>query len=304
MNKMESKKQYVIYLPQRNNLYFYHELDLWQQDNHFIRSAYVKHTSSYKKCLESMTYLHNETVNIYSHLMPAALTAIILFLYVIYWSASTPAWIRLSYFLFGIGAYTCLTLSALFHLFKSHSPRVCGFGNQCDYFGIVVMITFSLISVVMFVFEEVPQWRNSLVVIFMTLGSVCTIMTFDKKFSTPLYRPLRSFVFVIYGLSGVIPVIIAANVFGKIDAFHRLSAQWLILEGLFYIVGAFLYAARIPERFCHTEETRCKKVPGKFDIFGHLHQIFHIMVLIAAACHLKALSNCHVHWQSRKSYDT
>jgi len=42
-----------------------------------------------------------------------------------------------------------------------------------------------------------------------------------------------------------------------------------------YISGAVMYATRIPER-CH---------PGRFDHFGSSHQIFHVMVLLAAITH-------------------
>lgn len=284
----------------RNQLYFYHELDTWQQDNHFIRSAYVKETSSYAKCVRSLAYLHNETINIYSHLIPSVCIAVQI-IYHLFWGDKNQNsyWARLNFFQFGVGAYVCLSLSALFHLFKSHSSKICGIGNQCDYFGIVMMITCSLISIIVFVFDDLPQWRNSFIGMFLTFGAICTVLTFDKRFATPLYRPFRSLMFILFGLSGAIPVIVASYIFGLSGAFRRSSAGWLILEGVFYISGAILYAARFPERIYHKGEHCDKKIPGRFDLFGHLHQIFHFMVVIAAACHFKALSNCHAEWKHR-----
>lgn len=49
--------------------------------------------------------------------------------------------------------------------------------------------------------------------------------------------------------------------------------------GLFYLVGAWLYAARLPERH----------FPGAFDIWFHSHQIFHYCVFAAAAVHFIGL---------------
>ena len=63
--------------------------------------------------------------------------------------------------------------------------------------------------------------------------------------------------FIFFGLSGVAP----ATHFGIINGWQRsldeVALHWLILMGLLYIIGAVLYAVRIPERF----------FPGKVDIW-------------------------------------
>ncbi|GMN34900.1 hypothetical protein TIFTF001_004970 [Ficus carica] len=48
-----------------------------------------------------------------------------------------------------------------------------------------------------------------------------------------------------------------------------------VLMGVFYGLGALVYAARIPERWW----------PGKFDIAGHSHQLFHVLVVAGAYTH-------------------
>lgn len=50
--------------------------------------------------------------------------------------------------------------------------------------------------------------------------------------------------------------------------------------GLFYLVGAAIYAFRFPERCC----------PGRWDLFCHSHQLFHIFVIIAALVHFHGMS--------------
>lgn len=57
------------------------------------------------------------------------------------------------------------------------------------------------------------------------------------------------------------------------------SLNWVLLQGALYIIGAGLYAARFPERVR----------PGKFDIWGSSHQLFHILVVLAATAHLVGL---------------
>lgn len=281
-------------------LYYYHELDEWQQDNHFIKSAYVKETNSYLDCFKSLTYLHNETVNIYSHLVPAIFGAIFV-MYFVNWKLNEydnylGFWERANFLMFGGAASFCMFLSALFHSLKSHSLKVCKFGNQCDYFGIIILITCSLISIMLFAFHDVPYWRNGFIGLFLLLGGICSKVTFDKKFSTPLYRPFRSMMFILFGLSGALPVIAAVKLFGYHDAVERSNAAWLVLEGIFYITGACLYAMRLPERLTHKEEhldILNKPIIGRFDVFGNSHQIFHVMVVIAAYCHWRALEGCY-----------
>src|SRR4051812_20901269 len=45
------------------------DLPSWQQDNHYIHSGYRPASNSFKRSFASLGYLHNESVNIYSHLM-------------------------------------------------------------------------------------------------------------------------------------------------------------------------------------------------------------------------------------------
>ena len=42
-------------------LYALHETPLYQRDNHFILSGYRGELQSFKRCLGSLWYIHNET---------------------------------------------------------------------------------------------------------------------------------------------------------------------------------------------------------------------------------------------------
>ena len=42
-------------------LYAFHESPLYQQDNHYILSGYRGELNSFKRCFDSLWYVHNET---------------------------------------------------------------------------------------------------------------------------------------------------------------------------------------------------------------------------------------------------
>lgn len=289
--------------PPRQPLAFYHELDPWQQDNHFIRSGYVKETQSYARCFKSLFYLHNETINIYSHLVPSCLVlaAVILYLETTLpmYDNYTGSWEKWNLIQFAVACTICLLVSSTFHCFKSHSLSICKTCNQLDYFGIVILITFSLNSVILFAFYNFAVTKWGFIALFTTLGAICTVLTLHPEFATPYYRPIRSTMFVLFGLSGLLPIFVGISLFGWNTTRLRAGVDWLVLEGALYIGGAVLYAMRIPERFTHVDEDEQtllnKPHVGRFDIFGHSHQLFHIMVVIAAYCHWRSLLCCYHH---------
>ena len=82
--------------------------------------------------------------------------------------------------------------------------------------------------------------------------------------------------FVGLGVSGVVPVIHGITIYGFRELDERMGLAWVLAQGALYIVGAFIYAIRWPERL----------FPRTFDIWGSSHQIFHVLILMAAATHL------------------
>ncbi|CAN9364002.1 unnamed protein product [Alternaria alternata] len=49
----------------------FQEVQAWQRDNEYLRNHYRSTTGSYRECLKSLSYLHNQTGNIYTHLIGA-----------------------------------------------------------------------------------------------------------------------------------------------------------------------------------------------------------------------------------------
>ncbi|CAI0388604.1 unnamed protein product [Linum tenue] len=79
------------------------------------------------------------------------------------------------------------------------------------------------------------------------------------------------------------------GIFGLVPLVHAGLVNWsnpkrdaiLYYEGamaLSYLTGTTFYVARVPERFRH----------GWFDLAGHSHQIFHVLVVLGALAHYGA----------------
>ncbi|KAK2841580.1 hypothetical protein FQN49_006119 [Arthroderma sp. PD_2] len=254
----------------------------WLQDNHHIHSGYRPASASFLRSFHSLTYLHNETVNIYTHLLPALLTIpISIALYQTisprYHTATTGDVIAFSCFF--AGAAFCLGMSALYHTISNHSPWVAYIGNACDYLGIVGLITGSFIPSVYYGFYCMPNLQRLYWGMIVLLGAGCAAVATVPRFRAPALRPFRAAMFVALGLSAIFPVTHGVIAFGFNQARQQIGLDWLITQGALYIIGASIYAARVPE---------CLH-PGKYDIIGHSHQIFHVLVVLAAGSHLIGL---------------
>ena len=258
------------------------ELPHWQRDNQHILTGYRPASASFVKSFQSLTYIHNETVNIYTHLLPSAAT--IPFAYLVYRALSiryeTANHADIIVFsCFFAGAAFCMGMSALYHTISNHSPAVARIGNACDYVGIVGLIAGSFVPSVYYAF----YCRRELQILYWTMISLigigCAIVSMMPQFRTPEWRPFRATMFTAMGLSAVFPVMHGLLVFGLSQLQLQIGLSWLVLQGALYILGAVIYAVRVPERLW----------PGKFDILGHSHQIFHVLVVLAAAAHLTGL---------------
>ena len=157
--------------PFQIGLLSWEDLPHWRRDNHYILTSYRPTSYSYTESFGSLFYLHNEFVNIHSHL-----SAAFLFLLVaayLYLSSSnliapfgTSTLVSLSgadvlaFASFFSGAVLCLGISAAYHTLSNHSPLVNQRGNQLDYVGVVALITGSFIPSVYYGFHCDPHLQK------------------------------------------------------------------------------------------------------------------------------------------------
>jgi adiponectin receptor len=128
---------------------------------------------------------------------------------------------------------------------------------RIDYCGISVLTMGSFVPWLYYAFycESIPKIVYLVLIGF--LGSACIVVSLWDKFSEPQFRAIRAGMFIALGLSGLIPALHYILTVGSQKAFNVGALGWLILMAVLYIVGACLYAARIPERL----------FPGRFDIW-------------------------------------
>ncbi|KAK3437845.1 hypothetical protein EUGRSUZ_C02517 [Eucalyptus grandis] len=185
-----------------------------------------------------------------------------------------PGW---PWFVFLAGAMCCLICSSLSHLLASHSRKFYFFFWRLDYAGISVMIVCSFFAPIYYAFYCHPYSCFFYLGTISVLGTLVIITLLSPSLSSSKYRLFRTTLFLAMGFSGVIPAAHAIVIYwGHPHIFVALGYE--LLMGILYASGAWFYVTRIPEKW----------KPGAFDIAGHSHQIFHVLVVAAALAHCAA----------------
>lgn len=150
------------------------DIEPWRQYNRFIIRSYRPTSNSYLKSISSLGYIHDQTVNIYSHLLGAVgFVAAGCVLYQIlsprYLSAT---WADVAVFgAFAMGLFMCLTLSAAFHTFNNHSRNVYDLFFMFDMLGISFLIMGSFYPSIYYSFYCEPGPR------YLYWAMVCSAIT-------------------------------------------------------------------------------------------------------------------------------
>ncbi|KAK1255264.1 hypothetical protein MKX08_009259, partial [Trichoderma sp. CBMAI-0020] len=267
------------------------EISNWQFDNKYILTGYRPENPDYLAVFTSLTFLHNETCNIYTHLVGALLVPLLTPALLHFFSK--PQFLGVSfmdYLMFEIYfwcAETCLVLSALYHLMQPHSHRIELFWLGMDLLGIVIITVGTISSGVYYIFFCDPSLQKLHWAIILTAGTITGHFISDPLLQTPRWRKVKVGAFVIFGASSFIPLLHGVQRYGLEYMLQYSGIKWYLLELTFYGTGVSLYAFRFPERLA----------PGRFDIWGSSHQLFHVAILCAMITHVAALlqgfTTCH-----------
>ena len=102
----------------------YDELPAWRQDNIFILTHYRPISNSFSTSFQSLFQLHNESVNIHSHLFGACIFFFIALSLYAFERHSVTSADTLAFLFFFSGAVVCLSISSTYHMVSNHSRKV------------------------------------------------------------------------------------------------------------------------------------------------------------------------------------
>jgi len=251
----------------------------FRRHNEYIRTGYRPPVKSVKESVHSLAFLHNETVNIYSHLVGAI---IFISFPIIFWLGPFPYRTVAQYgdvvvlSIFFSNVSLCFLLSAIFHTVCDASKEAHTVGVALDYLGIIALMWGATVASIFYAFYG--NWK--LQALYWTLSSVLALasggLTVSPRFAKSLH--FRAAMYAGLGLSAIGFVIHAIVLYDWKIAYQKMSLGWMCLMALLNFLGVIPYATRVPERWSR-----------RYDIVGSSHQIFHVMVVLAALAHMVGL---------------
>jgi adiponectin receptor len=144
----------------RPTLLSFDEMPEWfrRESNRWILHGYRSISGSAHASFCSWSYIHNESFNIYSHLVPAVFFLLGEWYLQQYLGVTGADFIAFSIFM--LTAATCLSLSATYHTLMNHSQQMEHFCLRLDMLGVVVFILGDLVLGIYMVFWCEPLPRN------------------------------------------------------------------------------------------------------------------------------------------------
>ena len=265
----------------RRLIEFKHLPQVWR-NNDCIHTGYrFIPVHNWRLLLRSIFQMHNETVNIQTHLW-----GLILLFPMYMWFKShdehTTKMDEFVQFLYIVAAAKCMLCSVSWHVMAGCSDKHWFNCFSCiDYTGISLLVSASLQTVVYNGFYCQPDIVMAYTIGVLTITVTMTLLPWAPWFNDRRYRSLRISTFIFMALTGIVPFIHSAFMHDlrKIIHFYR-PILWSLLS---YCVGVFLYFNRLPERLA----------PGRFDYIGHSHQLWHVTILVAIVLHYRAVLHFH-----------
>eukprot|EP00064_Thunnus_orientalis_P019632 superscaffoldBa00004992_g19756 len=264
----------------------------------FILSGYRPVGLTWRFYVLSLFQIHNETVNVWSHLLAAACVVARFLLFMVLQGGGILGFrlqgpegqgfsvdaSSLPLVLYVFSAVTYLSCSAAAHLLQSHSEQAHYSLFFLDYMGVGVYQYGCALALCLY--SSDAAWTQSMLgQIFLPAAALlawfsCSTCCYAKlRFRRPYPLHRKLYQVVPMGVAYILDISPVA---------HRLATQsWtsnsaLPLHGLqvvLFLLSAFFFSCPIPERFS----------PGRYDIIGHGHQLFHLLLSFCTLAQQEAL---------------
>ena len=227
---------------------------------------------SSREALESLTYVHNQTGNIYTHLLGFLAFLLIVPLDVarrpeLFQTTGDVVWCVAFY----VGTSAMLALSALYHVFECASPSVERTLYSCDILGIAISVSCICFVNVWFGFRCNLVLRSLFFLLCGGCGSSLAVIAITRAHEwTVLLRGFYAITAACFTLGITM---------GAVRSVLTARGEWQGDQPMYGVVGSlalitlgsYFYNYRVPEAW----------YPGRFDMWGHSHQLWHACVFLA-----------------------
>ncbi|GMH44267.1 hypothetical protein BSKO_12201 [Bryopsis sp. KO-2023] len=257
-----SGKGKVILDNRSTDLLFFEDAPKVLQFNRYIRSGF-RARYSYWECAKSVFRMHNETGNIWSHLLPLVVWVTMMATGLLEpWEPATGL-----FYVVNFTVFCCLTGSVCYHTFMGCD---CHYNRwlTLDVFGVYVVILGSQWAALRSTFACYPNARICAEVAYYSVGALGVVYAAAAKSPKQRGLPLLGLWLLRVGCLASRPVLGGA----RVQSFYL----YVLGEGC-AVVGGVVNVARFPERFF--QGARKPKTRALLDYWLNSHQLMHILTL-------------------------
>jgi adiponectin receptor len=287
--KIDLKIETALARAKEHGLIRFQDLPEPWQVNPNIHTGY-RFSEGHWDCIKSIGHIHNETCNIWSHLLGIFLVLGIAFHFypqtISFAASSTTDLLIASLFFFA--AIKCLVCSSTMHTMNSISHRGLLARYACvDYTGISLLVGASIMTVeyTALYCEPISQLSYMAFTAILSVGGV--YLPWNPTFNRKDLAWVRVLFYVTLAMTCFLP---SGQLIWKHGLEYTASFYGPVSKSmLVYLAGAVVYASKVPERW----------MPGRFDYIGSAHNIWHIAVLGGIVTHYFAMQEMFLHAHNR-----
>lgn len=259
--------------------------ELWRNNEYILTGYRFIPMKRWPRLIRSTVEWHNETLNVWLHLIGIALVLAAPWLFPAAAASGVPgsettAMDKIMSWVYIGAAIECMAFSVTWHVMAGCADIEYFTLFACvDYTGIAWLIAASEWTMVYNLF----YWQANIIWAYVAvtgiLAIVCTILPFVPAFNAN--KSYRIAVFLALSAFGLLPTVHAACAHGV----HKTLAHLLPMAPslLAYLGGLVFYATNFPESW----------YPGRFDFIGHAHQAWHASIVLAVLLHYRCVQGWH-----------
>lgn len=220
--------------------------------NKYILSGYRSQTTKLS-CIISIFNIHNETINIWTHI-----TSLIYFAYILIINYNNDVIIKL----YEIVSIICFAISTCYHTYMPLSRKNYLLLLKLDLFSIILNIVTSNILIFYYWFWCYNRIRSNYMffsVLYLGIGAIILLkIDIIKRYN---------YILAYYSIYNVGIIISYIYIYKITDGDVNKIIKYNFIEPIkYFLTGFIIYTTKIPERL----------IPKNFDIIGNSHQLWHV----------------------------